>query len=77
MAWAMEYCARLRVARAMRAERGSVLAFLPGAAEIRRTQNLLESRADEATDIVPLYGALGVPNTVVKPQHTWTPSDSD
>jgi ATP-dependent helicase HrpB len=47
------------IARAMRAERGSVLAFLPGAAEIRRTQNLLESRADEATDIVPLYGALG------------------
>jgi ATP-dependent helicase HrpB len=47
------------IARAMRAERGSVLAFLPGAAEIRRTQNLLESRADGATDIVPLYGALG------------------
>jgi len=47
------------IARAMRAERGSVLAFLPGAAEIRRTQNLLESRADPATDIVPLYGALG------------------
>ena len=47
------------IARAMRAERGSVLAFLPGAAEIRRTQNLLESRANAATDIVPLYGALG------------------
>jgi len=47
------------IARAMRAERGSVLAFLPGAAEIRRTQNLLESRADAAADIVPLYGALG------------------
>jgi len=47
------------IARAMRAERGSVLAFLPGAAEIRRTQNLLESRAHGATDIVPLYGALG------------------
>jgi ATP-dependent helicase HrpB len=47
------------IARAMRAERGSVLAFLPGAAEIRRTQNMLEGRADKATDIVPLYGALG------------------
>ena len=47
------------IGRAMRAERGSVLAFLPGAAEIRRTQNLLESRAHAATDIVPLYGALG------------------
>ena len=32
---------------------------MPGTAEIRRTQNLLESRADAATDIVPLYGALG------------------
>ncbi|MGE5365724.1 MAG: ATP-dependent helicase HrpB [Betaproteobacteria bacterium] len=47
------------IARAMRAERGSVLAFLPGAAEIRRTQSLLEGRTDAATDIVPLYGALG------------------
>ena len=47
------------IMRATRAERGSVLAFLPGTAEIRRTQNLLESRAEAATDIVPLYGALG------------------
>jgi ATP-dependent helicase HrpB len=35
------------------------LAFLPGAAEIRRTQSLLEGRTDAATDVVPLYGALG------------------
>jgi transposase len=27
--------------------------------------------------VVDLYRSLGVPNTVVKPQHTWTPSDSD
>ncbi|MFZ2076965.1 MAG: ATP-dependent helicase HrpB, partial [Xanthobacteraceae bacterium] len=47
------------IARATRAERGSVLAFLPGTAEIRRTQDLLANRADAATDIVPLYGALG------------------
>jgi ATP-dependent RNA helicase HrpB len=47
------------IARAMRAERGSVLAFLPGAAEIRRTQALLTERLDSATDLVPLYGALG------------------
>jgi ATP-dependent helicase HrpB len=46
------------IARAMRAERGSVLAFLPGTAEIRRTQALLADRADPATDIIPLYGAL-------------------
>ena len=52
------------IARAMRAERGSLLAFLPGAAEIRRTQALLEKalledRIDTATDVVALYGALG------------------
>ena len=46
------------IARAMRAETGSVLAFLPGAAEIRRTQSLLESRAEPSTDVVALYGAL-------------------
>ena len=34
------------IVRAMRAETGSLLAFLPGAAEIRRTQTLLEGRAD-------------------------------
>ena len=47
------------IVRAMRAETGSLLAFLPGAGEIRRTQTLLESRTDAATDVVPLYGALG------------------
>jgi ATP-dependent helicase HrpB len=47
------------IARAMRAEPGSLLAFLPGAAEIRRTQTQLETRVDAATDIVALYGALG------------------
>src|SRR5215472_15936210 len=47
------------IMRAIRAARGSALAFLPGAAEIRRTHALLENRVDAATDIVPLYGALG------------------
>src|SRR5262249_33940448 len=47
------------VARAMRAEAGSLLVFLPGAAEIRRTEALVRERvADPAIDIVPLYGAL-------------------
>jgi ATP-dependent helicase HrpB len=46
------------IVRAMRGERGSLLAFLPGAGEIRRTQTLLENRADAATDVVALYGAL-------------------
>ncbi len=46
------------IARAMRAEPGSVLAFLPGVAEIRRTQNQLEGRTDATTDVVTLYGAM-------------------
>jgi ATP-dependent helicase HrpB len=46
------------ITRVVRAETGSLLAFLPGAAEIRRTQALLEGRVDASTDIVALYGAL-------------------
>ena len=47
------------VAMALRADPGSVLAFLPGAAEIRRTQTLLSERIhDAAIEIVPLFGAL-------------------
>jgi ATP-dependent helicase HrpB len=52
------------IVRAMRAEGGSLLAFLPGAAEIRRTRALLQqalqdNRIDPTTDVVALYGALG------------------
>jgi ATP-dependent helicase HrpB len=44
---------------ALRADPGSVLAFLPGAAEIRRTQNWLAERLHDASiEIVPLFGAL-------------------
>ena len=47
------------IAQALRADAGSVLAFLPGAAEIRRTQNFLQERVHDAgTEIVPLFGAL-------------------
>src|SRR5215831_2617340 len=47
------------IATALRADSGSVLAFLPGAAEIRRTQSFLSERVqDAATEIVPLFGAL-------------------
>jgi ATP-dependent helicase HrpB len=47
------------VERALAAERGSVLAFLPGAAEIRRTADQLAERLrDPSIDIVQLYGAL-------------------
>jgi ATP-dependent helicase HrpB len=45
--------------RALRAEPGSILVFLPGTAEIRRTETRLKERVgDPAVDIVPLYGAL-------------------
>jgi ATP-dependent helicase HrpB len=47
------------VARALRAEPGSALVFLPGQAEIRRTETLLKDLiSDPAVDIVTLYGAL-------------------
>jgi ATP-dependent helicase HrpB len=47
------------IATALRADPGSVLAFLPGAAEIRRTQNFLTERVHDANiEIVPLFGAL-------------------
>ena len=47
------------IASALRADAGSVLAFLPGAAEIRRTQTFLAERIHDASiEIVPLFGAL-------------------
>jgi ATP-dependent helicase HrpB len=47
------------VARALKTDPGSILAFLPGQAEIRRTETLLkELSPDPAVDIVTLYGAL-------------------
>jgi ATP-dependent helicase HrpB len=58
------------IAMALRADPGSVLAFLPGAAEIRRTQNFLAERVhDAAVEIVPLFGALdaGVQDRAIAP----------
>jgi ATP-dependent helicase HrpB len=47
------------VARAMRAQKGSALVFLPGQSEIRRVAaRLAETLTDPAVDIAPLYGAL-------------------
>jgi ATP-dependent helicase HrpB len=47
------------IATALRTDAGSVLAFLPGAAEIRRTETFLRERVQDAsTEIVPLFGAL-------------------
>ncbi len=46
------------IVRAMRADQGSLLAFLPGAAEIRRTAAQLDGRLDRSAEVVALYGAL-------------------
>ncbi len=47
------------VERALRADAGSLLVFLPGAGEIRRTATVLKERVrDPAVDIVALYSAL-------------------
>jgi ATP-dependent helicase HrpB len=58
------------IATALRADAGSVLAFLPGAAEIRRTLTFLTERvSDPNTEIVPLFGALdaGVQDRAISP----------
>jgi ATP-dependent helicase HrpB len=50
------------VGRALRADTGSLLVFLPGAGEIRRTESLLrEAIRDSSVDVVALYGALDAP----------------
>ncbi len=47
------------VKRALRADAGSALVFLPGAGEIRRTETILKDEVRDAdVDIVALYGAL-------------------
>lgn len=47
------------VLRALRAETGSILVFLPGQGEIRRVDALLRDRiGDPMVDLAPLYGAL-------------------
>ncbi len=47
------------IQRALRADTGSILAFLPGQGEIRRTEERLHERLDpDAAIIAPLYGAL-------------------
>jgi ATP-dependent helicase HrpB len=47
------------VARALNRDFGSILVFLPGAAEIRRTENLLRERlSDPSIDVVALHGML-------------------
>ncbi|MDF1633003.1 ATP-dependent helicase HrpB [Mycoplana sp. MJR14] len=61
------------MARAIRdahaTEAGSILAFLPGQAEIRRTMERLEGRFDDRTMLVPLYGNLtqGEQDAAIRP----------
>ncbi|WPD75141.1 ATP-dependent helicase HrpB [Dickeya fangzhongdai] len=52
-----EATARL-VYRLLQDETGSLLVFLPGVAEIKRLQTLLENSVPAEADICPLYGAL-------------------
>ena len=48
------------VLRALEAESGSILAFLPGQGEIRRTESWLAERLDGRSNVLlaPLYGAM-------------------
>jgi ATP-dependent helicase HrpB len=47
------------VMRALRAEQGSILVFLPGQGEIRRVETILRAAIrDAAVSIAPLYGAM-------------------
>jgi ATP-dependent helicase HrpB len=47
------------VRRALAGTPGGVLAFFPGAGEIRRAQRLLESELPPTVRLLPLYGELG------------------
>lgn len=48
-----------QIATVLREQTGSVLAFLPGESEIRRTASLLaDASLPMGTDIMPLYGAM-------------------
>lgn len=57
------------VARALAAHPGSVLAFLPGVAEIERTARALEGRLAGGIDLLPLHGGLssGEQDRALKP----------
>jgi ATP-dependent helicase HrpB len=57
------------VRAALRGEEGSLLAFLPGAAEIERTAEQLRRDLSDTVDVVPLYGALdrGVQDRAIRP----------
>lgn len=54
------------------AEAGSILAFLPGQAEIKRTAERLEGRFEPQTQVIPLYGNLSQKeqDAAIKPTET-------
>ncbi|MEH2922621.1 ATP-dependent helicase HrpB [Samsonia erythrinae] len=54
----LEEGAARQVRRLLNEETGSLLLFLPGVAEIRRVQMLLENRGADDVVLCPLYGAL-------------------
>jgi ATP-dependent helicase HrpB len=54
----MEHGFAALIARALDEESGDVLAFLPGAREIRRTAQALDSRVGREVRVLPLYGDL-------------------
>ncbi|PWC09874.1 ATP-dependent helicase HrpB [Brenneria roseae subsp. americana] len=60
-----------QVRRLMTEQTGSLLLFLPGVAEIKRVQTLLESNITDDVDLCPLYGAL----TLAEQQKAILPSD--
>ena len=43
---------------ALRAETGSILAFLPGQGEIRRVAQMLDGKLPDNAELAPLYGAM-------------------
>ncbi|KHN93035.1 ATP-dependent helicase HrpB [Pectobacterium actinidiae] len=61
-----------QVRRLLSEEAGSLLLFLPGVAEIRRVQALLENSVSSETDLCPLYGAL----TLAEQQKAILPAES-
>ncbi|MFJ5367189.1 ATP-dependent helicase HrpB [Pectobacterium punjabense] len=61
-----------QVRRLLNEEDGSLLLFLPGVAEIRRVQALLENSVSSDTDLCPLYGAL----TLAEQQKAILPAES-
>ena len=55
----LEEAASAAILKALRADPGSILVFLPGQGEIRRTAEMLGERiSDETIDIAPLFGAM-------------------